>query len=117
MLLIVALMATALYVRGEDTFEVARFYDKRELPRDSKVIDSYDNVKDARAVLLPTEIDEGTYDVKVTRIDSNFYKVEVGYNDEFYVETKYCYRSAYRSKAVLIVNGRYDYKKGKLVFR
>ena len=111
--LTVCVAATAL---ADDTYEVARFYERETLPRDAKVIDNFDNIKDAKYLLVPIELEKGVYEVTVTREAADLYKAEVGYNDVFYIETKYCYKYCHRSRAVLIVNGRYDYKKSKLVF-
>lgn len=116
-ILILAMMVAALVAAADNAYEVAAFYEVQELPRGSKVIDNYNNVKEAKSLLVPVELDKGTYEVKVTRVDTNLYKVEFNYTDYFYIETKYCYHSAYRDEAVLIVNSRYDYKKGSLVFR
>ena len=70
-----------------DSYVIAGIYEKVELKSGSKVLDSYGNVKDAKAVYVPTKIDTGKYEVELTRIDSNFYQI---YGTNLYIETKYC---------------------------
>lgn len=116
-LILFTLLVTSIAAFADDTYDIANIYERQELPRDSKVIDRYDNVKEAKYVLIPIELDKGTYEATIKRIDSNLYELKFGYDDVIYIETKYCYKyTGYGDKAVLIVNDRYSFNKGKVVF-
>lgn len=96
-----------------DSYDISGIYEKVELKTGSKVLDSYGNVKDAKAVYVPTKIDTGKYEVELTRIDSNFYQI-CGTN--LYIETKYCYEYATRDDAILNITSNYGYTRGEVVF-
>ena len=98
---------------GANSFDVAGIYEKVELKSGSKVLDSYGNVKDAKAVYVPTKIDTGKYEVELTRIDSNFYQI---YGTNLYIETKYCYEYATRDEAILNITSNYGYTRGEVIF-
>ena len=96
-----------------DSYVIAGIYEKVELKSGSKVLDSYGNVKDAKAVYVPTKIDTGKYEVELTRIDSNFYQI---YGTNLYIETKYCYEYATRDDAILNITSNYGYTRGEVIF-
>lgn len=96
-----------------DSYDIAGIYEKVELKTGSKVLDSYGNVKEAKAVYVPTKIDTGKYEVELTRIDSNFYQI-CGTN--LYIETKYCYEYATRDDAILNITSSYGYTRGEVIF-
>lgn len=96
-----------------DSYDIAGIYEKVELKSGSKVLDSYGNVKDAKAVYVPTKIDTGKYEVELTRIDSNFYQI---YGTNLYIETKYCYEYATRDDAILNITSNYGYTRGEVIF-
>ena len=102
--LIVLLTSVASF--AEDAFEVEYIFERQELPKGSKCLDRYENVKEVK-----------TYEAEIKRIDSNLYELKFGYDDVIYIETNYCYKyTSYGDKAILIVNDRYSYKKAKVVF-
>lgn len=96
-----------------ESYDIAGIYEKVELKTGSKVLDSYGNVKEAKAVYVPAKIDTGKYEVELTRIDSNFYQI-CGTN--LYIETKYCYEYATRDDAILNVTSSYGYTRGEVIF-
>ena len=111
------LFITSVASYAEDSFEVEYILERQELPRGSKCLDRYENVKDAKYVLVPIELEKGTYEAEIKRIGSNLYELKFGYDDVIYIETNYCYKyTSYGDKAILIVNDRYSYKKAKVVF-
>ena len=111
------LLVTGLASYAEDTFEVEYIFERQELPEGSKCLDRNENVKDVKYVLIPIELEKGTYEATIKRIDSNLYELKFGYDDVIYIETRYCYKyTSYGDKAILIVNDRYSYKKAKVVF-
>lgn len=107
---ILALFSTMAF--AEKSFDVEAVYEKEELPYGSKVMDNYNNIKEAKYLLVPADIRSGNYEVTVKRIDSNTYQV-VG--TDLIIITKYCYEYAYNEKAILQYTG-YSYSKGKLIF-
>ena len=113
----ITVLIASVAAYAEDTFEVENILERQELPKGSKCIDRYDNVKEVKYVLIPIELEKGTYEATIKRIDSNLYELKFGYDDVIYIETNYCYKyTSYGDKAILIVNDRYSYKKPKVVF-
>ena len=105
--------SSSLSTSKASSYDIAGIYEKQELKSGSKVIDSYNDVKDAKYVLIPTKIDTGKYSVELTRIDSNFYQV---YGTSIVIETKYCYEYATRDDAVLNITSNYGYTRGEVIF-
>lgn len=105
--------SSSLSTSKASSYDIAGIYEKQELKSGSKVIDSYNDVKDAKYVLIPTKIDTGKYSVELTRIDSNFYQV---YGTSIVIETKYCYEYATRDDAVLNITSNYGYTRGEIIF-
>ena len=96
-----------------NSYNIAAIYEKQELKSGAKIIDSYNNVKEAKYVLIPTKIDTGKYSVELTRIDSNFYQI---CGTSLVIETKYCYEYATRDDAVLNITSSYGYTRGEVIF-
>lgn len=96
-----------------NSYNIAGIYEKQELKSGAKIIDSYNNVKEAKYVLIPTKIDTGKYSVELTRIDSNFYQI---CGTSIVIETKYCYEYATRDDAVLNITSSYGYTRGEVIF-
>ncbi len=116
-IIFLTLLITGVASYAEDTYEVEYILERQEMPKGSKCLDRYDNVKEVKYVLVPIKLEKGTYEATIKRIDSNLYELKFGYNDVIYIETRYCYKyTSYGDKAILIVNDRYSYKKAKVVF-
>ena len=96
-----------------NSYDVAGIYERVELKSGSKVLDSYGNIKDAKAIYVPTKIETGKYEVELTKIDSNFYQI---YGTNLYIETKYCYEYATRDEAILNITSNYGYTRGEVIF-
>lgn len=96
-----------------ETYDISAIYEKIELDRGSKSIDNYGNIKEAKAVLVPTTIDRGRYDVEITRISSNLYQI---CGTSLYIETKYCYEYATREEVLLNITSSYGYNLGEVIF-
>ena len=67
------LLITNLASYAEDSFEVEYIFERQELPKGSKCLDRYENVKEVKYVLIPIELEKGTYEDEIKRIDSNLY--------------------------------------------
>ena len=96
-----------------ESYTIYKIYEKIELDRGSKVIDNWGNIEDAQAVLVPTEIDRGRYDVEITRISNNLYQI---CGTSLYIETKYCYEYATREEVLLNITSTYGYDLGEVIF-
>lgn len=92
-----------------NSYDIAGIYEKQELKSGSKIIDSYNDVKDAKYVLIPTKVDTGKYE----RIDTNFYQI---YGTSLVIETKYCHEYATRDDAILSITSNYGYTRGEVIF-
>lgn len=112
---VIIILSASTSIKGAEAnnYDIAGIYEKVDLKSGSKVLDSYGNVKEAKAVYVPTKIDTGKYEVELTRIDSNFYQI-CGTN--LYIETKYCYEYATRDEAILNVTSNYGYTRGEVIF-
>ena len=116
-IIFLTLLITGVASYAEDTYEVEYILERQEMPKGSKCLDRYENVKEVKYVLVPIKLEKGTYEATIKRIDSNLYELKFGYDDVIYIETRYCYKyTSYGDKAILIVNDRYSYKKAKVVF-
>lgn len=105
--------SSSLSTSKASSYDIAGIYEKVDLKSGSKVLDSYGNVKDAKAVYVPTKIDTGKYEVELTRIDSNFYQI---CGTSLIIETKYCYEYATRDDAILSITSSYGYTRGEVIF-
>lgn len=105
--------ALANSISSGDSYKVLKIYEAVDLDSGSKGIDEYGDVKEIETILIPTELDLDTYEVTLTRIDTNLYRID---NTKFYIETQYCYEYAYRDDAVLVITSNYGYTKGEVLF-
>ncbi len=111
------LMMTSLMIAPQksssSSYDVACIYESVDIPNGTKALDTWSNLKEVKAVYIPTKVDIGKYDVEVTRIDANFYKI-CGTN--LYIETRYCYEYATREEVVLNISSNYGYTRGEVIF-
>lgn len=97
-----------------DDCEIVEFYERIELDRGAKIIGAYGGVEEGEAVLVPTEVEVGNYEVSVRRIDQNYYQIE---GTSTVIETNWCSEYAtYGIDAVLMVESNYGYTKGSIIF-
>lgn len=115
MLLLVCIPVFASHTSATraSSYDITGIYELVELKDGSKSLDSYDNVKDAKAVLVPTSMETGTYEVELTRIDDHFYQID---RSTLYIEAPYCYEYAIQEDAILNITSRYGYKYGEVIF-
>lgn len=98
---------------SSSSYDIAAIYEKVELKSGTKVIDAMGSVLDASAVLVPTKVDEGKYEVELTRIDKDYYHI---CGTSLYIETKYCYEYATWDDAILNITSNYGYTRGEVIF-
>ncbi len=105
--------SSSLSTSQASSYDIAGIYEKTELKAGSKAIDSYNDVTDAKYVLIPTRVDTGKYEVELTRIDTNFYQI---CGTSLVIETKYCHEYATRDDAILSITSNYGYTRGEVIF-
>lgn len=114
LLLCIPMFLAASNISSSSTsYDIAGIYEKVELKDGAKGLDSYGNIKDVKAVFVPTKVDTGKYEVELTRIDANFYNI---CGTSLYIETKYCYEYAIRDDAILSITSNYGYTRGEVIF-
>ena len=94
-------------------YDIEAFYKGVTPTNGTKVLNSSDDLEDAKLLLIPMDIDKGNYVVKITRKGANLYKID---DKNIYIVTKYCYEYSYSQEAILKVEGSYNYTKGKIIF-
>lgn len=99
------------YASGK--YDVVEIYEKIDLDHGALVIDIYGNAEEAETILIPTTLKKGNYEVEVTKVSSNIYKI---YGTDIYVKTWGCYEYAYNDDAILIITSQYGYTKGVIIF-
>lgn len=113
-LMIVLTSFTPKKSNTSNTCDIANFYKAIEPEnRDTKVLTKRGNIEDVDIILIPTKLDSGAYKVKLTRKESNLYKLE---GTNVYIETKYCYEYATYQEVILKVTSSYGYTKGTILF-
>ena len=94
--------------------EVAQFYEAVEADYGVKVLTSYGDLEKAELIFKPAKMDEGNYEIKITRVGSNLYKME---GSPYYIETKSCYEFASYEDAMLSVENKNGHLIGMVLFR
>ena len=83
------------------------------IPQTKTLSLSYTGVEEVQVLLVETDdLDEGIYEVNVTRKDSHIYKID---GTDYYIEMPYCYEYCYSEKAILKVDYGYG-TVGALIF-
>lgn len=95
------------------SYDIVAIYDKIDLKDGTKSIDNYGNVKEAQAIIVPTQLERGKYKVELTKISSDFYQI---CGSSLYLETRYCYEYAMRTEAILDITSNYGYSCGEVIF-
>ena len=98
---------------SSDSYDIAGIFEKVEVPDGSKVLISFDGLKETDAIFVPSKLETGKYTVEVTRVEGNFYQI---CDTDLYIETRYCYEYATREEVVLNITSNYGYTKGEIIF-
>lgn len=96
-----------------DEYTVEVILEKDEAPYHTYALDSYDDLTEVEYILWPTKLDEGNYEISITRKDADLYKIE---GTDFYIKTKYCYEYCYSEEVILVVYTGSRYSYGKVIF-
>ena len=101
-------------VFSQDSYDVVEVYRGIE-PSDlnTKVLTTNRELEEVEVILVPLKLEEGIYEIEVTRKSSNFYKVR---NKNIYIETRYCHEYASYDEVILKYESSYGYTKGTIIF-
>ena len=107
------LLLAAAFTAAADEYGVETLLYEQEIEDGTVGLDRYGDPVQISSIAVPVQINPGNYQIQVTRIDSNVYKVD---GTDYYIQTKYCYKYSSREDAVLVVKSKYSYYNYKLVF-
>lgn len=93
--------------------DVRGAYKAVDAPAGTLAITSLGEVQEISAVIVPTTLDAGTYEISVTRKGQDLYVVE---GAGIYLRTFACFEYAYSQKAVFRYQGGNYVGAGKLIF-
>ena len=100
--------------------EVVQFYEIITSEQGVKVLTKSGEVQEVTFILKPVRINEGTYEVEISRKAPNLYQISQARDiklTKYCIETKYCQEFANYNKATLVVTGNFVLVKGKLSFK
>jgi len=100
--------------------EVIQFYEIITPEQGTKVLTKLGEVEEVILILKPVRIDEGTYEVEITKKAPNLYQINQAKDirlTKYCIETRYCNEYANYKKVVFKVESNFGQTKGKLVFK
>jgi hypothetical protein len=100
--------------------EVVQFYEMITPEQGTKVLIKLGEVEEAAFILKPVRIDEGTYEVEITRKATNIYQISQARDiklTKYCIETQYCHEYANYNRATFVVTGNFGLIRGKLSFK
>ena len=100
--------------------EVIQFYEIITSEQGVKVLTKSGEVQEVALILKPVRIDEGTYEVEISRKAPTLYQISQARDiklTKYCIETKYCQEFANYTKAIFKVESNYGQSKGKLIFK
>jgi len=95
--LILTLFILTNNTNSNDSCEVINFYESVDCKNNLKTINN-NKIIDVETLLIPYEFNDGVYNIEITQIADNIYKIN---NTEYYIETERCYNNAYNDDAIL----------------
>lgn len=116
-LLLLILVLFALPAAAQSSYDVVEIYQSESVPSGIKVLTSNEEVDDLSNVvellLKETSLEEGLYEVELTRKGSNLYKID---GTSLYIKTRYCYEYSYGEEVILKIESAYGYTKGQVIW-
>jgi hypothetical protein len=100
--------------------EVVQFYEIITPEQGTKVLTKLGEVEEAAFILKTVRIDEGAYEVEITRKAPNLYQINQAKDirlTKYCIETRYCNEYANYKKANFKVESNFGQTKGKLSFK
>ena len=95
------------------TCDVKGVYKQVDIPVGALGLSTLGDPQELESVLVPTSLEDGAYDVRVTRKANNLYRVD---GTAIFVVTRYCYEYAYSQQAVMRVRSIGSTTTGTLAF-
>jgi hypothetical protein len=92
--------------------DIEMIYSSQSVAQGTLGISRMGETVEIQQLLVPMELNEGNYEVTVTRKAQNIYKIE---NKDIYVKTKHCYEYLNFKSVVLKITSKYGYTKGQLI--
>ncbi|MFN4985391.1 MAG: hypothetical protein ACK5GI_04520 [Ignavibacteria bacterium] len=111
----ILLAVTALFVTGASApqrYDVVAVYQQLD-GQDLVAYTSDGEFRDVEMLFQRYNQNTGTYNVRLTRVNSNFYRVD---GTSLYIRTRYCYEYGYGNRATLKITGYYGYSIGTVEF-
>lgn len=112
-ILMLLLLGITSYKPFEDSYDIEAIY-KGVTSQDGLKVLINDDLKDAQLLLVPTKIDQGKYNIILSRVARDLYKV---YDKNIYIKTRSCYESADRKEVLVDVESNFGYSRGKIYFK
>jgi len=100
--------------------EVVEFYEMITPEQGTKVLTKTGEAEEATFILKPVRIDEGTFEVEITRKAPNLYQIIQAKDiklTKYCIETRYCHEFANYNKATLKVESNIGQTNGKVSFK
>jgi len=100
--------------------DVVQFYEIITSEQGVKVLTKSGEVQEVTFILKPVRINEGTYEVEISRKALNLYQISQARDiklTKYCIETKYCQEFANYTKAIFKVESNFGQSKGKLIFK
>ena len=94
--------------------DISAVLEEKTLPANSYAVTGYGNYEEAQSVIVPTDLDDGTYSETVTRKGDNLYKVD-GFN--VFLKTSLCFEYAYSQEAIIEITNYQGYTFGEITFK
>lgn len=111
--LLVAMLVPSLSLWADEE-EIRKFFTEVSLSGDAYNISFSGDVEEIETLIVETnDIDEGVYEISVTRVDDHIYKID---GTSLYIEMPYCYEYSYSDDAIMKVEGYMGHKYGTLIF-
>lgn len=112
-LIIILLCIFSTFNAFADEYDAVRIYEKQYVEYGVKAVDNLDEVREIQYLLVPAEVEDGSYSVNLTRIGNNLYQID---GTNLLIETQFCYEYCFGEEAVLIVRNYNGITIGKIVF-
>jgi len=93
--------------------DVRGIYKAIDTPAGTIGLTSLGDAAELEQVLVPTKLDDGTYEVTVSRKGDDLYRVD---GTSTYLVTQYCYEYVYLQKAILRYSSLGSIGNGSLIF-
>lgn len=111
--ILLAMVISSATRSSSNSYDVIKVYERVEVTNGTKASNGYGNLVEIKYLYVPIDLNRGRYDVELKREESNFYHI-IG--TDYYIETRYCYKYAYKEEALLIIKSSYGYTIGEVIF-